>query len=464
MLRGMSRTSALARLALLGCLVLSAACATSRSSLPEEAPRRVKTSPLSGGRVRLSFEPVVPNPTLEAMSVEEAQAVLTVLHSVVLAERPEIRILPSHRLGLLNEVEAQGWERYLREQFLARFGGSLLPLPESWEQSRLYQALKLSPRYMGAGIREAARELFSSPVFLTSVCLSVVVYFGAWLAPEPFFSKAFAVTLTAAMALTVGMMEVANLAQAFLRLYRESEAARTEKELEAASAHFGTAVGGTLLRVLVMVASMGVAKTAPTLPPGGLGALLGAPTYAVEGGMAVQAAATATVVADGSLILSGVAMGEVATSLCGGIALCATMEGGAGGRSSGTKLSTRYGPPHTRQNPPHNEAIENELSARERAEHTDLRKNKVQTDAKKQRRFDPTPADSTRFRRPDVSSLRPDGIRHNINYVSNVRDLKRELEAFEALRRADPKAIHELYLLDGTLVRRYVPAGVKFPY
>src|SRR5437868_12188929 len=136
----MSRTSVLARLALLGWLVLPAACATPRaSSLPEEAPGRVKTSPLSGGRVRLSFEPVAPNPSLEAMSVEEAQVVLTVLHSVVLAERPEIRILPSYRLGLMNEVDARGWERYLREQFLARFGGSVLPLPMSWEQSRLYQ-------------------------------------------------------------------------------------------------------------------------------------------------------------------------------------------------------------------------------------------------------------------------------------------------------------------------------------
>jgi hypothetical protein len=64
------------------------------------------------------------------------------------------------------------------------------------------------------------------------------------------------------------MMEVVNLSLACLRLYRESEAARTEQELEAASEHFGKAMGGTLLRVLVMVASMGVAKTAPTVPPG----------------------------------------------------------------------------------------------------------------------------------------------------------------------------------------------------
>jgi hypothetical protein len=28
---------------------------------------------------------------------------------------------------------------------------------------------------------------------------------------------------------------------------------------------------------------------------------------------------------------------------------------------------------------------------------------------------------------------------------------------------ADDKAIHELYLLDGTLVRRYVPPGISYP-
>lgn len=128
--------------------------------------------------MRLSFEPMAPNPALEVLSVEEAQAVLTVFHSALLAERPEIRVIPPSGLRLLNEADSRGWERHLKERFVFRFGGSLLPLPESWEQSRLYQALKLSPRYMGPGIRDAAREMFSSPVFLTSVCLSVVVYFG----------------------------------------------------------------------------------------------------------------------------------------------------------------------------------------------------------------------------------------------------------------------------------------------
>jgi hypothetical protein len=41
--------------------------------------------------------------------------------------------------------------------------------------------------------------------------------------------------------------------------------------------------------------------------------------------------------------------------------------------------------------------------------------------------------------------------------------MQRELDAFDAMLRADKSAIHELYLLDGTLVRRYVPPAVSFP-
>src|SRR5262245_51286765 len=144
MLADMNGLALLARMALLLCLVLPAACATSRPVPPQgEAPSAVRTRSLPGGRVHLSFEPLVPNPTLEVMSVEEAQAALTVLHSALLAERPEIRVLPPSRLRLLNEVEGEGWDRHLRERFLSRFGGALLPLPETWQDSRLYQALKL---------------------------------------------------------------------------------------------------------------------------------------------------------------------------------------------------------------------------------------------------------------------------------------------------------------------------------
>jgi hypothetical protein len=141
--------------------------------------------------------------------------------------------------------------------------------------------------------------------------------------------------------------------------------------------------------------------------------------------------------------------------------MCATTEEVSGG--STPKLSTRYGPAHTQQNPAHNEAIERELAAREAAGHTDLRKNKGQVDAKGKSVPDTKPPDRTHPRRPDAASLRPDGVRHNTNYVSNPKDLKRELDAFEAMREADKNAIIELYYLDGGLVRRYVPPGVDYP-
>ncbi len=398
--------------------------------------------------MRLTFEPVAPHPALSVMDREEAQTILTVFHAAFLAERPEIRVVAPSGLSLLNDGTS---EQQLRDRFLNRFGSGLLPLPDSLRESQFFRALTRSPHYMGEGIREAAMELFRSPLFAASICLSVLVYFAAWIAPEPFFSKAFAATVTAVLAITVGLIEVVNLARACLRLYSESEAARSDEELEAASARFGKAVGGTALRVMVLVASFGVGKAIPSVPHGGLGTLLGPPRYEVAGGLALGGSTTAHVIADGSLVVSGVATGEIASSLCGGLAVCSTA------------LSTRYGAPHTRQNPTHNNAIERELAAREAQGHTQLLKNKAQWNAERQRVRDPTPVDGIRFRKPDVSSLRPDGVRHNTNYVSNLQDMKRELNAYEAMKRADPDAINELYLLDGTLIRRHVPPGVNFP-
>jgi hypothetical protein len=462
MLRKMKMASMMLRLLLAWCLAFPAACASTPEGVQEgSAPRRVKTIPLPGERLRLAFDPVATNNSHKMLRREETEAILTAMHAAFLTESPRIRIISPAVRGMIREEVDRPWQGQLRDGFVSRFGGTLLPIPEELERSRLFQALALSPRYMGAGVREAAQELFNSPLFVASVCMSVLVYFAAWLAPEPLFSKAFAATVTGALALVVGMFEVSHLALACLRLYREAEDARTEEEVRAAAERFGKAVGGTALRVLMLVASFGIGKALPTVPQGGAWALMGPPRYAVEGGLVFGARATAQVVADGSLIVNGVAAGEVAAQLCGGLAMCATTEEVSGGNRP--KLSTRYGPAHTEQNPAHNEAIESELAAREAAGHTDLRKNKGQLDAKHNSVASKKPGDGTRPRRPDAASLRPDGVRHNTNYVSNPKDLKRELDAFEAMRRADEKAILELYLLDGSLVKRYVPPGVNYP-
>jgi hypothetical protein len=428
----------------------------------EPLPVLIHTQP--GSQLRLSFPASVHPIDLEKLGLEEIRPLRTAFDSFRPRASPRLRLmLESPGGGTSGHESAAPWELRLREDFLSRFGPALLPVPESLETSRLFLALKLSTRYMDEGIREAAQELFSAPAFLVSVSLSVLVYFAAWLAPEPLFSKAFAAALTVRLSLLVGLVELSRLAMACLRLYQEAEAATTPQQLEAASERFGKSLGGTTLRVLVVVASLGVPQVLPKVPEGGLWTLLSPLRHAPAGGPALEAIATAHVVADGTLVVTGVAAGTSAASLCGELALCATMDDAGGTSGGGPSLSTRYGKPHTRQNPPHNEAIEKELTRREAAGHTGLRKNKPQVNADGKPLDDPALAGGVRFRKPDVSSVRPDGVRHNTNYVSNARDMQRELDAFAAMQRADRSAIHELYLLDGTLVRRYVPSGVSFP-
>ncbi|WP_375769956.1 AHH domain-containing protein [Archangium gephyra] len=294
-------------------------CATAPEAVPAEVrprgePKAVKVSELPGGQLRLAFEPVAPDPALARVRVEEARAVLAAFHASFPPEAGR-----RFRLVRTSTVpEPEEWERRLREEFVARYGPPGMPLPGSLETSPVLLALKLSPRYMGEGVREAARELFSSRVFLTSVTLSVLVYFSAWLAPEPLFTKAFVATWTLRLALAVGAWELGQFARACARLYQEAEAARTVEELEAVAERFGKAVGGTGLRVMMLVASMGVARGLPEVPTGGLGALLRAPRFALPGGMTVDGAATVQMVADGTVIVTGVAAGTAAASAVGG--------------------------------------------------------------------------------------------------------------------------------------------------
>ena len=301
-------------------LLLPLSCATSQLGVERHRaePKAVRVDELPGGALRLSFGPVAPDPALEQMRVEEARKVLAAfLESFPREEGRRFRLVrTSAAPGRSGEGGPEEWEERLREEFVSRYGAPGVPLPRSLETSPLFMALKLSPRYMGAGVRDAARELFSSPVLLSSVGLSVLVYFTAWLVPEPVFSKAFVAALTLRLALAVGALELYQFARVCVTLYQEARAARTVSELEAAAEHFGKAMGGTGLRVLVLVASMGVAKGLPEVPEGGLGALLRAPRFSLPGGMTMEGGTTAVqMVADGSVIVTGVAAGTGASAV-----------------------------------------------------------------------------------------------------------------------------------------------------
>jgi hypothetical protein len=236
--------------------------------------------------------------------VEEARALLAVFR----------KDLGQELLACAGACATPDWEPRLREEYLARYGPSVLSLPELLESSRLLMALKLSPRSMDEGFREAATELFNDPLFLSGLTLSVLVYMAAWVAPEPLFSKAFAATLTVILAATFGVVEVRNVAMAVVRLYADAEQARSLLELEAVAERFGRALGGTGLRILVMVASHGVARSLPRVPPGWLSTVAGAPRYALPEGFTLTATATAQVAADGTLLVTGAALGTTAAA------------------------------------------------------------------------------------------------------------------------------------------------------
>ncbi len=264
--------------------------------------------------MKLTFEPAPLDPVLDVLEVDTARSILADLYGPPRpAAKSRLRLVLASTGPLGEPGTPARWEQQLKEEFLSRYGPSLVPLPESLEASPLVLALKLSPRYMGTGARDAAQELFSSPPFLVSVALSMGVYFAAWLLPEPLFSKAFVAALTLRLALAVGVVELTQVAQACLRLYREVQAARTVQELESAAEHFGKAMGGTALRVLVLVASFGVGKGLPEVPEGGLRTLLSAPRYAMAEGVTVEGATAVQIVSDGTLIVAGAAVGTAAS-------------------------------------------------------------------------------------------------------------------------------------------------------
>ncbi|WNG13648.1 hypothetical protein F0U63_02405 [Cystobacter fuscus] len=318
----MRTTLVLLRVALVLSLPLVFSCTTlpeNRSGGDAWQPRSkpVQVTQLFDGRLRLDFEPLPPDLVWETLRVEDARAELAEFHRALRpAFQPRFRrVTVSSSSWNASTGTPAAWEQQLRQDFLSRFGESLLPLPDTVENSRLYMALKLSTRYMGPGLRDAAMELFNSPAFLTSVTLSVLVYFSAWVLPEPFFSKTFAVALTIRLALAVGLLELSHLARACVRLYREVDAAVTMAELEAVAERFGRAMGGTALRVLVIVAGAGIGRALPNVPEGGLGALLMPPRYAAVGNLVVEGTATAHVVADGTLVIAGAAVGTAASVL-----------------------------------------------------------------------------------------------------------------------------------------------------
>ncbi|HYO54799.1 AHH domain-containing protein [Archangium sp.] len=276
-----------------------------------------------GQGLKLTFKALGPNPALALFTLEDARAVVAALEAEFqeVVEKPD----PGVVMGLLavmpQDARPSTLERRVREEYEAVLGAALVGLPGSLESARWFQALKLSPRYMGEGVREAAVEMFSSRAVVLSVGMAMMLYMMAWAAPEPVFSKAFAGAVTLGLLMTYTAAELYNVGQACLKLYREAEGARTREELEAVAERFGKALGGVGLRVLLTVAGAKLARGLPEVPRGGLWSRLSPPRFAfagrgARGSFTVGAGTRAQVsVANGTVVLMGVTANTTAAAV-----------------------------------------------------------------------------------------------------------------------------------------------------
>jgi hypothetical protein len=292
----------------------------------------VSEHPVHDGRgLKLTFQRLPPAPALARFSLEEARLVVAALEAEFKAAQGRVGSVPraqralggAHTSTLLMPpapAPPSELEKRLREGYEAIYGPPAIPLPTSVENARWLQALKLSPRYMGEGVREAAVEMFQSPTVLLSVGMSLMLYMTAWAVPEPLFSKALAATVTVWLLLTYSAVELYTVGQACMNLYREAEAARNAEQLEAAAERFGKALGGVGLRVLVTLAGAKVSRNLPEVPQGGLWTQLSPPRFALmgggtKGGFMVSAGTRAQVsIADGTVVLMGISANMTASA------------------------------------------------------------------------------------------------------------------------------------------------------
>ncbi len=288
-----------------------------------------------GHGLQLTFKPLQPEPALWGFTAGEARAFVEAMETAFQAPKPRSKpsslagfpagvVMAGILLGPPPDIRPSDLEGRVRGGYAELYGPSAIPLTSSLESSRWFLALKLSPRYMDDGVREAAMELLGSPTVAYSMALSMMLYMTAWVAPEPIFSKAFAAAVTLGLLMTYTAVELHTVGVACLNLYREAEAARTQEQLEAADERFGRAIGGIGLRVLVTVAGAKLAKGLPEVPRGGIWARLSPPRFAFaggSGGFTVGAGTRAQVsVADGTVVLMGVSANTTASAVASAVA------------------------------------------------------------------------------------------------------------------------------------------------
>ena len=125
---------------------------------------------------------------------------------------------------------------------------------------KLSIALKLSSGWPGE-VAEAAKNAFSDPAFVIMLIVTLAIYVGLWLVPEPtLITKALAGLLTAVLLLQFAWEDIYGLAKAWMDLEDECKGATTVGELKTAGDRFSKKVGSVGFDILLFIATWGLGK------------------------------------------------------------------------------------------------------------------------------------------------------------------------------------------------------------
>ncbi len=137
-----------------------------------------------------------------------------------------------------------------------------------FETSKLTQtmkeeiALKLADGW-ASEVWEAAKAAASDPLFWVSLVLTIAIYIGLWLTPDPtFITKLAAGTLTAVMWAMFAWNDIWETITEYDAFGDNVKKARTAAELKAAGDRLGRKIGAVGFDILMMIATWGLGKAA----------------------------------------------------------------------------------------------------------------------------------------------------------------------------------------------------------
>jgi hypothetical protein len=139
--------------------------------------------------------------------------------------------------------------------------GGKIDFPYVTTSMKMMMALKLSRSWAGA-IRDQAIAAFTDWKFVTTLVVTLGIYVGLWLTPDPsFVTKALAGILTGVLLTQFAIEDIYGLYKAWSELAQECGRALTVEALQQAGDRFATKIGQVGFDILLFIVTWRVGKS-----------------------------------------------------------------------------------------------------------------------------------------------------------------------------------------------------------